>query len=123
MRNNFIYDFFNVVTEARRIKEDDEKRKKIVRVAVSSIVYSLMMIACAAGGAFLFTLADSSLLIIFLIILAVGLLGGALITFLGALLRVIAQLTINRSAMSWIALVFLIISVAVSVILVFAILG
>lgn len=123
MRNNLIYDFFNVISEAHSIKQDEIKRKKSVRFAVISIIFSLMMIACAAGGAFIFTISDSSLLVIFLIVIAVGLLGGAVMCFLGALLRAIAQLIINRKAISWIALVVLIISVAVSAVIVIKLLG
>ena len=119
---HLITDLFNVFHKANRIKQDEERRKKSVGFAVSAIIFSLIAVALAAGGGFLWSLIDSGnkdalLLIIFTVAgLAVCVLG-ALVMLIGALLRVIAQLTINKKAIGWIAFVVFIAAVAGSVIM------
>lgn len=110
-----IGDIFNVSSAANGIKNDGEKRSKSVRFAVSSIVYSLIAVASAVGGALLMTAADESLLFIFLIIIGVVLLAGALTLLIGALVRVIAQLGINRRPLGWVALAVFLLAAAGSV--------
>ena len=108
-RHNLIFDFFNVISKAHEIKNDGERREKSVHFGVTGIVFSVFALLFGIGGAFLLSLlssgdSDAVLLLIFTIAgVAVGL-GGAVVLFLGALLRVIAQLTINRKPIGWVAL-------------------
>lgn len=110
-----IGDIFNVSVKAGKIKNDEEKRPKSVRFAFTSIIYSVLAAAFAIGGALLLTVSADSLLAIFLVVIAVALIIGGLVTFIGALVRVIAQLRINRQPLGFIALAIFIVALIGSV--------
>ena len=121
-----IGDIFDVSYKAREIRQDAEKRKKSARFAVSSIVFSLLAFLFTLGGAFLvgfLSTTEGMILSLFVIIFIAVLFIGAIIYFIGALVRVIAQFTINRSAKSWIALVVFIAAIIASVIALFKFMG
>lgn len=117
--NNFhlLSEFFNVAFRAKAIKQDEERRRKSVGFAVTAILFSITAVALAAGGAFLWSLIDSGnkdalLLLVFTVAgLAVCIIG-AFVMLLGALLRVIAQLSLNRKAIGWIALAVFLAAIA-----------
>lgn len=110
----FIANIFNVSDKAKKIRENKDTRGKSVRFALLSIAYSVLAFAAAFAGAILIG-SEKNLLTILIIIIGVALLLGALTTFIAALVRVIAQFTINRNAMSWIALIIFIVAAASSV--------
>ena len=118
-----IFGIFDIFAKAHSIKEDEVARSRSVHFAVTGIAYSLIAVIFAVGGAFLMTLSDTGLLFIFVLVIGIALLIGTIVSFLGALMRVIAQLTINRKPMSWIALAVLILSVVACIIIVLTILG
>ena len=113
---HLIGDIFNVAAKASEIRRDEVKRPKSVIFGITSIIYSLLAVAFAIGGAFVFSISTDSLLAIFLIVIGAVLMVGAVVTLIGALVRVIAQLRINRRAIGWIALIVLIAAVAGSVV-------
>ncbi|MDE6441448.1 MAG: hypothetical protein K2L12_01680 [Clostridia bacterium] len=116
---NFIFDIFNVFTKAKQIRQDGERREKSVMFAISSIVYSLIAVAAVLLGSFLMSVQDGAgILIIFVVVIVIGFFAGAIVTFIGALLRVIAQFTLNLKPMTWIALVVLLLAALVSVIII-----
>ena len=117
-RHNFIFDLVNVFSEARQIKrQDEESRRKSVRFGILSIIFSIVAVPLSAGAAFLISLmtgGNSAAVLLFIFTIA-GILvcaGGAILMLLNGLIRLIAQLTINRNAAGWIALVVFILSVA-----------
>lgn len=118
----FISDMFNVSVRARRIREDETRREKSVGFAVSSIILSLFSVALAVGGIFLLKLLldgdnDALVLLIFTIAgLAVCFIG-ALTTLVNSLVRVIAQLSINRKVIGWVALAVFIAAVVAIIIM------
>ena len=118
----FISDMFNVSVRARRIREDETRREKSVGFAVSSIILSLFSVALAVGGVFLLKLLldgdnDALVLLIFTIAgLAVCFIG-ALTTLVNSLVRVIAQLSINRKVIGWVALAVFIAAVVAIIII------
>lgn len=118
----FISDMFNVSVRARRIREDETRREKSVGFAISSIILSLFSVALAVGGVFLLKLLldgdnDALVLLIFTIAgLAVCFIG-ALTTLVNSLLRVIAQLSINRKVIGWVALAVFIAAVIAIIII------
>lgn len=117
----FLFDIFDVFSKASEIRRDEERRERSVRFAVSSIVYSVIAVAAVLFGLFLMSVREESgILVIFLIAIAATFFAGGLVTFIGALLRVIAQFTINRKPMTWIALVVLLLAVGVSVAFIFS---
>ena len=120
----FILQIFDVFSDAARIRQDEERRQKSVKFAVTAIAYSITLLVMVCLGAFIFSLSDASgLLVIFVLIIGIAFIIGGLLSFIGALLRVIAQFTINRRAMSWIALIVFILSLVASVIVTLYILG
>lgn len=118
----FISDMFNVSVRARRIREDETRREKSVGFAVSSIILSLFSVALAVGGIFLLKLLldgdnDALVLLIFIIAgLAVCFIG-ALTTLVNSLVRVIAQLSINKKVIGWVALAVFIAAVVAIIII------
>ena len=118
----FISDMFNVSVRARRIREDETRREKSVGFAVSSIILSLFSVALAVGGVFLLKLLldgdnDALVLLIFTIAgLAVCFIG-ALTTLVNSLVRVIAQLSINKKVIGWVALAVFIAAVVAIIII------
>lgn len=118
----FISDMFNVSVRARRIREDETRREKSVGFAVSSIILSLFSVALAVGGIFLLKLLldgdnDALVLLIFIIAgLAVCFIG-ALTTLVNSLVRVIAQLSINKKVIGWVALAVFIAAVVAIIIM------
>ena len=118
----FISDMFNVSVRARRIREDETRREKSVGFAVSSIILSLFSVALAVGGVFLLKLLldgdnDALVLLIFIIAgLAVCFIG-ALTTLVNSLVRVIAQLSINKKVIGWVALAVFIAAVVAIIIM------
>lgn len=110
--SDIVTDIFRVSVIADRIKSDEEKRRKSVRFAVSGIIYALVAAGLAVGGSLLFTVSAESVLAIFLIVIGAVLLAGALVCYIGSIVRVIAQLRINRRAIGWVALAVLILSFA-----------
>lgn len=118
----FISDMFNVSVRARRIREDETRREKSVGFAISSIILSLFSVALAVGGVFLLKLLldgdnDALVLLIFTIAgLAVCFIG-ALTTLVNSLLRVIAQLSINKKVIGWVALAVFIAAVVAIIII------
>ncbi|MDE6585790.1 MAG: hypothetical protein K2K80_03820 [Clostridia bacterium] len=102
---HLIGDIFNVTAKASEIRHDEVKRPKSMVFGVTSIIYSVLSVVLAIGGAALLSVATDSLLAIFIIVIGAVLMGGAVATFIGALVRVIAQLSINRRAIGWIALI------------------
>ena len=118
-----IHDIFNVSVKADRIRSDGERRIKSVGFAVSAIIYALIAVALCAGGLLLLSLLinknESALLL--LIFTAAGLavcFVGALTLFVGSLVRVIAQFSLNRRAMSWIALAVFVAALTASLIII-----
>lgn len=113
---------FNVSVRARRIREDETRREKSVGFAVSSIILSLFSVALAVGGIFLLKLLldgdnDALVLLIFIIAgLAVCFIG-ALTTLVNSLVRVIAQLSINKKVIGWVALAVFIAAVVAIIII------
>lgn len=115
---NVFFDFFNVFTKAKQIRQDGERRGKSVRFAISSIVYSLIAVAFVLLGSFLTSVREESgILVIFVLVFIIGLFAGAIVSFIGALMRVIAQFTLNIKPMTWIALIVLLLAVLASVII------
>ena len=115
---------FDVFSDAARIRRDEERRERSVKFAVSAIAYSIAQFVIVLLGAFILSFSDQSgLLIIFVFIIGITFIIGGLLSFIGALLRVIAQFTINRRAMSWIALIVFILSLVASVIVTLYIFG
>lgn len=118
----FISDMFNMSVRARRIREDETRREKSVGFAISSIILSLFSVALAVGGVFLLKLLldgdnDALVLLIFTIAgLAVCFIG-ALTTLVNSLLRVIAQLSINKKVIGWVALAVFIAAVVAIIII------
>lgn len=110
--NNTIWDILFVSTKADEIKRDPERREKSVRFAVESIIMSVFMAVCLGAGGFLLT--SGSLLIIVGILLLIF----ALSMFVMSLVRLIAQFTINRHAMTWVALAIFLTAVVAPVILI-----
>lgn len=121
--NNFISDLFTVSRKADKIRQDEEKRAKSVHFAITACIFALVGIALAIGGAFVIKIANDSALVLFLIIIGVALIFGALVQFACSLVRVIAQLRINKRAASYIALAVLILSVIGAAAGVFLLLG
>ena len=122
-RHNFIYDFLNVISKAHDIKNDEERRVKSVRFGITSIVFSVFAFAFAVCGAFLLSLlsggnAEAILLFIFTIAGIAAAFGSAVMLFIGALLRVIAQLTINRKPIGWIALALFVVCLVAAVVVI-----
>lgn len=122
---NFIEPFF----KASEIKKDPEKAKKCVRLGVMSIIFSLVAVVIAFGGALLlkfsmdFTSTQSVILGIFLLIISIAFLFGSLLFVGYGLVYMIAQLTVNRKAIGWIALVVLIASTAGAAVIILVTLG
>lgn len=121
-KNNPLFDVLNVILEASSIRKDEELREKSVRFAVTAIIQSVVMVALVLGGAFLLKAldgGDSDALLLFIFVIAglAACFAGAFVLLLGAVTRVICQLTINRKPIGWIALVVLIAAVAVSIFL------
>lgn len=108
------------IADARTIKKDPEKRKKCKIFGISSIVYSILMVAMAALTMVfpLWLHSDNFVLLIVGIILgAVGFIS-TITFFVNSLIRFILQISINRKAITWIAMVVLIIAIAASVFLI-----
>lgn len=108
---------------ARRIKEDPELRPRSVRLGVMSIVFSVFTFIFAVGGAWLFNFgmnfmqSDSVLIGIFLLVLGLGvLIIGSLNMLIQALLRMIAQFTVNKRAVGWIALVMFVAVIVLAIV-------
>ena len=125
---NFIHDLFSVSVKADRIRGDEERRQKTVWFAVTAIIYSLIAVALCAGGAFLLSLIinqDESalLLIIFTVVGLAACFIGALTCFIGSIVRVVAQFSLNRKAMTWIALAVLIASLLAAIIVIIKLSG
>lgn len=117
MKHGFLYDFFSVSAQASRIKQNEEKRAKSVRFGITSILFSIVAVAFSVGGALLLKLLlegneDALVLFIFTIAGLAVCFGGTLSALVGSLMRVIAQLSINRKAIGWVALALLISAVA-----------
>lgn len=113
MNHNSLMDILFVFSKADEIREDPEKREKSVRFAVESIIISAFLAAFLCAGGILMTRGSVGLFIVGIILAVIG-----LSMFFLALVRVIAQFTINRRAMSWVALVIFLAAIAVPVILV-----
>lgn len=96
--NNNLWDVLFVFSKAERIRNDEEKREKSVRFAVESIIMSVFMAALLGVGAFLLSLDGFTVIIGIIVIIC------ALSLFVTSLVRVIAQFTINRRPITWVAL-------------------
>lgn len=115
----FIFDIFNVFTKASELRRDEEIRSKTVGFAISSIVYSLIAVGAVLIGALSFSIWEASgILMIFVIVITIALFAGGVVTFIGALLRLIAQFTLNRKPMTWIALVVFILAIIAAVLII-----
>lgn len=115
----FITSLFDPFVTASRIKQDPDLRQRSVRLGVMSIVYSLLAAAFAVGGLFVCKFAmdgGGGLLFIFVLIIGIALMIAALMTYVGGLLRLIAQFSVNRRAVGWIALVVLLAVIIAAVI-------
>lgn len=99
MDHNTLMDVLFVFSKAADIKKNPEKREKSVRFAVEAIIISVFMAAFVCVGGILMA-SDSAGLFIVGILLAIC----GLSLFVLALVRLIAQFTINRHAMTWVAL-------------------
>lgn len=111
---NFFTEIFNVAYKARAIREDEVKRQKSVHFAVTSMIFAAVAIAFACLGGFL--LAFENTLYILTLVVGIGCLAVTVVMLVGALVRVIAQFSINKKAASWVALVFLLAAVAACVV-------
>lgn len=116
----FIYDFLTVTDKSRAIKADEEKRAKFSGFGITSIIFSVLVTLSVLGAVLLFKLldTDAALLFIFIIVGIAACLGGALMFLVCSLTRVIAQFTINRKPISFIALAILIAAVIACVLIV-----
>lgn len=116
----FIYDFLTVANKARRIKADEEKRARFAGFGITSIAFSVLMPLFVLGAIFLFRLldTDAALMFLFIIVGIVACLGGALMSFVCSLMRVIAQFSVNRRPVSFVALAFLIAAAAATVLII-----
>ena len=113
---------FSVSNRTREIKQDPERRAKSVYFGVTSIIFMVLSIACAVGAVFLLSLLlggnkDAILLLLFTVAGVAACMGGTLTFFVSALIRVIAQLSINRKAIGWIALALFIAGIVAVVII------
>lgn len=101
--------------DAREIRKDEERRKSSVKYGIRAIVYAVFAIPFAfliavfpkwmSGG-------DTQLLFIFGIALfAIGI-AGVLIFLLNATVFFFLQLSLNKRAVTWVALAFWLLSIA-----------
>lgn len=106
------------MADAKLIRQqDEESRNKSVRFGIGAIICSIVAVGLAALAALLlslFTGGDKAAVLLFIFTIGGILLcgGGALLLLLNALIRVIAQMSINRNAVSWISLTVFILCVA-----------
>lgn len=96
---------------AERIRNSTQ-RETSARFAITSLIFSAIAVASGICGGLLVTVANESILVIFAIVLGIGLLAVAIVSYTGALVRVIAQFTINKHPISWVALVFFLLCLA-----------
>lgn len=113
MKLRLLFDLFNDIARARRIKENPEKQAKSVRFGVTSIVCSLLALPFS-GLIFLFVQSLSSnnfVLIIGGILFGLGLgVGGAIALLYQAVKNWALQLYINKKPIAWVGLAISIIS-------------
>lgn len=124
----FITDIFNVFYKAERIKNDPDRQPVSVRFGITSIISTVFAVICAVGGSLLFKFAldnADELLILFIFALAFGVafMAGSLIAAIGAILRAVAQMRINKKPIGVIALIISIFGLIASVIIVIAFLA
>lgn len=112
MDHSTLMDVLFVFSKAENIRKDPEKREKSVRFAVECIIVSVFMAVCLAAGGYLLT-TDSLLIIVGILLLVF-----AASMFILALVRLIAQFTINRHAMTWVALAVFLAAILIPVILI-----
>lgn len=117
--------FASHVQEAREIRRDYERRKHSKKFGAMSITFSIFAVPFAALAALgvIWLQGQGALLYIFVIILIAGAVAGALIMLLNALLYWLLQLAINKQAITWVTLAFLIISIAACIFLACYIIG
>lgn len=111
---HFITDIFNVSVKANRIKNDEVLRQKSARFAVTASIYSIVAVVFAVGGALLFSAFSSQdgLAVIAAYVFAGVFVLVAAASLVGAIVRLIAQFTINRSVYSWLALILFLAAIA-----------
>ena len=115
----FVHDIFSVSARADRIKSDETLRRKSARFAVTCIIYSLFTAAFAGVAAWLFKtyIKTEELSDIIAIVFAAILALCAASCLIGAVVRLVAQFTINRSVWTWIAFAVFLAAAATAVIL------
>lgn len=111
----FFREIFFVFTEAASIKADESKRSKSIKFGVSSIVCSIIAVVFAFLFGLLLENLSSDLVVLLQVVLAFSIALCVAGLLIASLVRVIAQLIINRKALSWIALVFFLAAAAVAI--------
>lgn len=101
--------------DAREIRGDEQRRQTSKKYGVFSIVHALFALPLAALMAvFPHWMSDGDTRLLFIFGLMLFLIGiaGMLIMLVNAFVYFILQLSINRTAVTWVALAFLVLSVA-----------
>lgn len=113
MDHNTLMDTLFVFSKAERIRKDPEKREKSVRFAVEALIVSVFMAILLCAGVILMFRDSVGLLILGIVLVIIG-----LSLFVLALVRVIAQFTINRHAMTWVALAAFLAAIIIPIVIV-----
>ncbi len=113
----FLFNMAEAATEAAAARKDPEKRRRYRRSGYYAIVYSVLAALCAPALLLVFVLNDVGawviLLALFVFPFALGFGAfGTLLMLLNAAVNAVVQLTVNRSALSWIALAVFLAAVA-----------
>ncbi len=115
-----IFKFGVNIADARTLHKDTEKKDKVVRYGIISIFNSILTVALVSllvfGANMLFGQGGLGELIIGGILALIGI-AGAITSLLNAIFYTILQFIVNKKAMSWIALVVLILAIGASVII------
>ncbi|MDE6399119.1 MAG: hypothetical protein K2L51_07345 [Clostridiales bacterium] len=101
--------------EAREIRGDAERRQRSKKFGIHSIVNALFAVPFGALTAVFpqwMRNSDTQLLFIFGVAIFIIGIAGMLILLVNAIAYFLLQLSLNRTAVTWVALVFLILSVA-----------
>ena len=108
---NLIWQWSNMIDQAKKIKQDPEKRQRTVRFGVLAIFYGLITTACACALLLAQFIGQGILLTVFGVVMAFGIgVVGTLVSFITALIHWFCQLSLNKRPITWISLVFMLIS-------------
>ena len=109
----FLFNIGILFSRAKSIKNDPEARAKSAQFGVTSIIYSVIAAVFFALGVFLISLVlknDSVIILILCGLFGAASVLGSLLTLLHGVIRFALQASINKTAITWVALVVLIIA-------------